>query len=88
MAETYRSYVVRVRRPALAAEAVQIDVEDLIGGERVAVNGDEARSLAERLKDLVVNADKSADRTADRTPQAERQDRPDVASADPPGTPA
>lgn len=81
MAETYRSYVVRVRRPALAAEAVQIDVEDLIGGERVAVNGDEARSLAERLKDLVVNAGNTADR-----PEPERPDRPEVASADPPGT--
>jgi hypothetical protein len=54
MAETYRSYVVRVRRPAMDVEAVQIDVEDLIGGRRVAVNGDEARALADRLRSLVI----------------------------------
>lgn len=54
MVETYRSYVVRVRRRADAAEAVQIDVEDLIGGGRTGMNGDEARWLAELLRSLVV----------------------------------
>ena len=54
MVEAYRSYVVRVRRRAVAGDTVQIDVEDLIGGGRVAMHGDEARSLADRLQLLLV----------------------------------
>jgi hypothetical protein len=53
MDETYRSYVIRVRRRADADEAVQIDVEDLIGGGRMGINGDEARWLAELLRSVV-----------------------------------
>ena len=56
MLESYRSYVIRVRRRATDA-AVRLDVEDLLGGRRVAVMGDEARLLAERLRSMVANGD-------------------------------
>ena len=52
MIESYRSYVIRVRHRATDA-AVRLDVEDLLGGRRVAVMGDEARLLAERLRSLI-----------------------------------
>jgi hypothetical protein len=54
MVESYRSYVIRVRRHADQA-AVRLDVEDLLGGRRVAVTGDEARLLAERLGSMIAN---------------------------------
>jgi hypothetical protein len=53
MAATYRSYVIRVRRPVDGGDAVRLDVEDLLGGGHVAVVGDEARSLADRLHTMI-----------------------------------
>ena len=58
MVETYRSYVIRVRRRADTAEAVQIDVEDLIGGGHMGMHGDEARWLADLLRSIVVEDQK------------------------------
>jgi hypothetical protein len=54
MVDAYRSYVVRVRRRAIAADTVHVDVEDLMGGGRLAMHGDAARSLADRLQSLVL----------------------------------
>jgi hypothetical protein len=54
MIESYRSYVIRVRRHA-DDDAVRLDVEDLLGGGRVAVTGDEARVLAEHLGAMIAN---------------------------------
>jgi hypothetical protein len=54
MIESYRSYVIRVRRHTDDG-AVRLDVEDLLGGRRVAVTGDEARVLAERLGSMIAN---------------------------------
>jgi hypothetical protein len=56
MIEPYRSYVIRVRRPADGRDPVRLDLEDLIGGRRVALLGDEARSLAERLQSMLGDA--------------------------------
>jgi hypothetical protein len=54
--ETYRSYVIRVRRRGDLDDSVRLDVEDLLGGRRAALNGDEARTLADRLTDMVGGA--------------------------------
>jgi hypothetical protein len=54
MIESYRSYVIRVRRHTVD-DAVRLDVEDLLGGQRVAVSGNEARVLAERLGSMIAN---------------------------------
>lgn len=56
MIEPYRSYVIRVRRRATDT-AVRLDVEDLLGGQRVAVVGDEARVLADRLRAMVASGE-------------------------------
>jgi hypothetical protein len=47
--EPYRSYVVRVHRPAGRLPVVRLDVEDLQGGRRVAVHGAVARRVAQLL---------------------------------------
>ena len=60
MVETYRSYVIRVRRRNDLGDSVHLDVEDLFGGRRVALNGDAARTLADRLTDMVASADEPA----------------------------
>jgi hypothetical protein len=54
MIESYRSYVIRVRRHT-DDDAVRLDVEDLLGGRRAAVSGDEARVLAERLDSMIAS---------------------------------
>lgn len=56
MIESYRSYVIRVRRHT-DDETVRLDVEDLLGGRRVALTGDEARVLAERLRLMVLTGE-------------------------------
>lgn len=55
MAGCYRSYVVRIRRPLEGDAGIRLDLEDLLGGRQVAVTGDEARLLANRL-DAIVDA--------------------------------
>lgn len=56
MIESYRSYVIRVRRRA-TDQTVRLDLEDLLGGRRVAVVGDEAQLLAERLRLMIASGD-------------------------------
>jgi hypothetical protein len=60
----YRSYVIRVRRPPDDADAICLDLEDLIEGGRVALRGDEARSLADQLRALVLGDPDASVRTA------------------------
>ena len=56
MIESYRSYVVRVRRRQ-SDSAIRLDLEDLLGGRRVAVTGDEARILADQLRSMIATGD-------------------------------
>lgn len=67
MTAPYRSYVIRVRRPTDGRDAVRLDVEDLIGGGHVAVVGEEARTLAERLLSMVAAAGGEHAQTTDGT---------------------
>ena len=53
MVATYRSYVIRVRRPSDEAHALQLDVEDLIDGGHASLRGLEAHGLAESLRALI-----------------------------------
>jgi hypothetical protein len=70
--ETYRSYVIRIRRRHDLPDAVRLDVEDLLGGGRAAINGEEARSLADRLTEMVADGERRQADTAQRAlpPQA------------------
>ena len=71
MVDTYRSYVVRVRRRQDPGTLVRLDVEDLLHGGRGALSGDRARQLADGLELLVGDADASAGPAADgRAPGA------------------
>ena len=85
MLESYRSYVIRVRRRATDA-AVRLDVEDLLGGRRVAVMGDEARLLAERLRSMIANDDvQPGTRPADHLGAGDHGPAPDPSPSPAPG---
>jgi len=53
MTESYRSYVIRVRRRIDPPASTRLDVEDLLGGRRSVITGDAARNLADDLENLV-----------------------------------
>ena len=53
MTESYRSYVVRVRRRRDPGGVVRLDVEDLLGGRRATLSGAAANGLADDLEQLV-----------------------------------
>jgi hypothetical protein len=57
MDDPYRSYVVRVHRPRSGAPVVRLDIEDLQGGGRVAMQGAVARRLARILVRALGRAD-------------------------------
>jgi hypothetical protein len=69
---SYRSYVVRVRRPGHARDVVRLDLEDLLGGVQVAIVGDEARSLADRLGSLIRRRTATDPRDRRASPPEER----------------
>ena len=71
MTDAYRSYMIRVRRRIEPPTAVRLELEDLVGGVKGAVSGQEAEHLAERLLALL-------DRPAPAT-------SPDPRPANPPG---
>ena len=76
MIESYRSYVIRVRRHS-PDSGVRLDLEDLLGGRRVAVTGEEANILAERLQAMIATGEATAHA------QPPRDDGPaDAASAE------
>jgi hypothetical protein len=55
-ADGYQSYVVRIRRRDASAEsgtAVRADIEDLLDGGRVCLQGEPARSIASQLESLL-----------------------------------
>ena len=55
-ADGYQSYLVRIRRRAAVpgpADGIRADIEDLLGGSRVCVQGDVARSLASDIEALL-----------------------------------
>jgi hypothetical protein len=54
--ESYRSYVVRVRRRDDAPDGLRADVEDILGGRRSALSGAAAEALADRLAAAVDEA--------------------------------
>jgi hypothetical protein len=60
MDASYRSYVIRVRRPLDGRGTVRLDLEDLLGGRHAALLGDEARVLAERLVAMLARGSPSA----------------------------
>jgi len=70
---SYRSYVVRVRRSTPAGSssaAVKVDVEDLIDGGRAAIDGDEARTVADTLQSVVDNGRERLDDSPGPAPGA------------------
>ncbi len=54
--ESYRSYVVRVRRRDDSPDSLRADIEDIIGGRRTALSGPAARELAEGLAAALADA--------------------------------
>jgi hypothetical protein len=61
MADTYRSYVVRVRRAAAGTSGVRLEVEDLLGGRRATVTGGPAEAIGERLESIVATGATGSD---------------------------
>lgn len=56
MPDGYRSYVIRVRRRDDPPGAVQLVVEELLGGIRIVLTGEPARKMADDLQRIVTGA--------------------------------